>query len=74
MIQLPENIVAIIRKDATEISVYQALVKEANETRDKLWKSIKVCRCGDCLCLYSGKLVSMQLYRPNYGDIPTVSS
>ena len=47
MIQLPENIIDMIRKDATEISVYQAMVKEANEKRDKLWKSIKVSRAGE---------------------------
>jgi hypothetical protein len=43
MIQLPENIIAMIRKDATDISA----IIEGNEKRDKLWKSIKVSRCGD---------------------------
>ena len=46
MIQLPENIVAMIRKDATDISEAKA-IKEGNEQRDKLWKSIKVSRAGD---------------------------
>jgi hypothetical protein len=46
MIQLPSNLIDMIRKDATDISESKA-IKEGNDKRDKLWKSIKVSRAGD---------------------------